>query len=93
MRGHQMQRPELAGERLLEAPSREFIVHGEAIEIEVENSQLVRLAGITQPDVGVEPAGALGERLVDRFRMVRGRNRDDVRVGQSLRIAPAAIRQ
>src|SRR5262245_60141702 len=81
MRGHQMQPAELARERLLETSAREFVANGETVQIEVENTQLVVLARIAQPHVGIEPAGTLGECLVERLRIVCGRNRDDVRVG------------
>src|SRR5258707_1497382 len=56
------------------------MIDDKSIEIELQNALLVRITGVAHTDMRVETASALRQRLVDRLRVVRCRDGDDVSI-------------
>ena len=71
MRRHEVQAAEITGQGLLQPASRHFVADAEAVEIEVEDALLLVVAWIAHPDMRIEASGALCQRFVDGFRVIR----------------------
>ena len=69
----------------MKPPPREIVVYAESIEIKTENAFLVGVVWIAHPDMRVETSGSLGQRFIDRFRMVGRRDGDNVCVSGAAR--------